>query len=89
MENLMLFLSNFIKRETTIRAIRVAFVVTPILIFINHHEVIIGLKFTPVFFFKLLLTFLVPYSVSAYSSARAYSEKSFEQVTALSNNNNS
>lgn len=74
-EKILVFFSNFIRAETTLRALKVAVVVAPILIIINHHDEIIGYKFTSNLIFKSLLTFLVPYCVSAYSSARAYSEK--------------
>lgn len=69
------FFSNFFRPETTIRALKVAIIVAPILIIINHHDIILAHKFTTLLFIKAVLTFLVPYSVSAYSSARAYSEK--------------
>ncbi len=74
-EKFRVFFSNFFRPETTIRAFKVAIIVAPILIIINHHDTILGHKFTTLLFFKALLTFLVPYCVSAYSSARAYSEK--------------
>jgi hypothetical protein len=74
-EKLRVFLSNFFRPETTVRALKVAIIVAPILIIINHHDSILAHKFTRLLFLKTLLTFLVPYSVSAYSSARAYSEK--------------
>jgi hypothetical protein len=73
-ENLMPFFRNFFRRETTTRAIRVASIIAPILIVMNHYDEIIDLRFTPVFFFKSALTFFVPYFVSAYSSAKAYSD---------------
>ncbi|MGB7291343.1 MAG: nitrate/nitrite transporter NrtS [Thermodesulfobacteriota bacterium] len=69
------FFKNFFRKETTSRAIKVALVVTPILIIINHHDEILNLTFTRLFFFKSALTFLVPYCVSAFSSARAYSSR--------------
>lgn len=70
-----LFRRNFFRRETTTRAIKVAFIVGPILIAINQYDAIISLTFTSVFFFKSLLTFLVPFCVSAFSSAQAYSDR--------------
>lgn len=73
-EKLLVFFSNFFRAETTLRALKIAVVVAPILIIINHHDEIIGYKFTSDLIIKSLLTFLVPYCVSAYSSARAYSE---------------
>ncbi len=74
-DKLLVFFSNFFRPETTKRALRVALIVAPILIIINHYDAIINLKFTPIFFFKSFLTFFVPYCVSAYSSAQAYSEE--------------
>lgn len=55
-----------------LRAIRVALVVGPILIIINHHDALLNLEFHNDLYFKFILTFFVPYCVSAYSSARAY-----------------
>ena len=69
------FFSNLFRPETTVRALKVALVVAPILIIINHHDEITGYKFTSNLIVKSLLTFLVPYCVSAYSSAQAYIEK--------------
>lgn len=73
-KNFMVFSGNFFRRETTTRAIRVAIIVAPILIVINQYDEILHLRFTPAFFLKSLLTFFVPYFVSAFSSAKAYSE---------------
>lgn len=67
------FIANLFRRETVTRAIKVAFVITPILTLINQYDVIVVGNFEGAFFLKLALTFLVPYGVSAYSSACAYS----------------
>ena len=67
-----LFLNNLFRRETVLRAIRVALVIAPILIIINHHDQLLELNLTPRLVLKCVLTFFVPYCVSAYSSARAY-----------------
>lgn len=67
-----LFLNNLFRRETVLRAIRVALVIAPILIVINHHDQLLELNLTPRLVLKCILTFFVPYCVSAYSSARAY-----------------
>ncbi len=72
--NLVSFSRNFFRRETTTRAVKVAVIIAPILIVMNHYDEIINLRFTIVFFFKSVLTFFVPYFVSAYSSAKAYSD---------------
>ena len=66
------FISNFFRKETTYRAIRVALIITPVLTFINQYDVMISADFDNRFYVKLFLTFLVPYCVSAYSSAKAY-----------------
>lgn len=68
------FIKNFVRKETTLRAMKVAFVVAPILILINHFDAIISGNFSSYFYPKCLLTFMVPYTVSAFSSAMAYSQ---------------
>ena len=68
-----LFLTNFFRRETVLRAIKVALIVGPILIIINHHDSLLHLELTKHLYIKIVLTFLVPFCVSAYSSAQAYS----------------
>ena len=73
-KNFIVFSRNFFRRETTARAIRVAVIVTPILLVINQYDQILNLRFTPAFFLKSFLTFFVPYFVSAFSSAKAYLE---------------
>ena len=77
-----LFLKNFFRRETVLRAIRVALVVGPILIIINHHDLLIDREFNGHLYFKIMLTFLVPFCVSAYSSAQAYSAEELKSVEA-------
>ncbi len=72
--NFVLFTRNFFRRETMTRAVKVAAIISPILIVMNHYDEIMDLRFTLVFFFKSALTFFVPYFVSAYSSAKAYSD---------------
>ncbi len=66
------FVKNWFRKETTARAIKVALVIGPILTIINQHDVILEGNFDYTFFYKLGLTFLVPYCVSAFSSAKAY-----------------
>ena len=70
-----LFLKNLFRNETVWRAIRVALIVAPILIIINHHDQLLEMNITPRLVFKCVLTFLVPYCVSAYSSAMAYTSE--------------
>ena len=66
------------RRETVIRAVKVAAIVGPILTVINQGDVLLSGQYSLRVFLKILLTFLVPYGVSSFSSARAYieSEKS-------------
>lgn len=68
------FLFHWFRRETVVRALKVAAVVGPILTAINQYDVLLSLDFSPRLLLKIALTFLVPYSVSSFSSARAYME---------------
>lgn len=70
-----LFIKNFIRKETTLRAIKIAFIVGPVLILINHFDLILNMNFHTMFYLKSILTFFVPYTVSAFSSAMAYSQQ--------------
>jgi len=79
---LRIFFKNFFRQETIIRAVKVALVVGPILIIINHYDTFLHYELSLILCFKILLTFLVPFCVSAYSSARAYSadeERQYKQ----------
>ena len=69
------FLHYWFRRETVLRAVKVAAVVGPILTVINQGDVLLNGPYSLRLFFKICLTFLVPYSVSSFSSARAYMEK--------------
>ena len=68
-------LHYWFRRETVIRAVKVAAVVGPILTVINQGDVLLSGQYSPRVFFKILLTFLVPYIVSSFSSAWADSER--------------
>jgi hypothetical protein len=68
------FLACFTHPKTIRRAVKVALVVGPILGFINHFDVFFGGVLTPLRFLKICVTFLVPFSVSAYSSATTMME---------------
>ena len=58
------------RRPSTIkRALRVALVITPILTVFNHYQEIMALRLDFHFWIQVGLTFVVPYSVSTYSSA--------------------
>lgn len=69
------FIKNWFRKETTVTAIKVALFVGPILIFIGQYDLILNGDFNSKFFLKSTLTLLVPYCVSAYSSAKTYSSK--------------
>jgi hypothetical protein len=69
------FLYHFFRRETVLRALKVAAVVGPTLVLINHYDLFLSLDFSPRLIVKILLTCLVPYSVSSFSSARAYMDR--------------
>jgi len=69
------FIRHWFRRETVSRAVKVACVVGPLLTLINQHDVLLSRQLSPRLFVKILLTFLVPYSVSSFSSARAYMEE--------------
>ncbi len=69
------FLHYWFLPATVRRALSVAVVVAPILVLINHAETVAALDLSPRLFLKIGLTFLVPYAVSSYSSARALMEK--------------
>jgi hypothetical protein len=68
------FFHHWFRRETVARAVKVACIVGPTLTLINQHDVLLSYQFSPRLFAKILLTFLVPYCVSSFSSARAYME---------------
>ena len=69
------FVHYWFLRETVRRAVKVACIVGTILTTINQYDVILRGEFTPRLFLKILLTFTVPYSVSSFSSARAYMDR--------------
>ena len=69
------FLYHWFRRETVWRALKVAGIVGPVLTVINQYDLLLNLDFSPRLCFKVVLTFLVPYSVSSYSSARAYMDQ--------------
>jgi hypothetical protein len=67
-------------REVLVRALKVALFVGTILAFINHGEKIFGLSLSVQDWFKVTLTYLVPYCVSTWSAvavikANAVTEK--------------
>ena len=73
------FFKNFFRRDNVIWAVKVALVVGPVLILINQYDTLLHNELSLHLCFKILLTFLVPFCVSAYSSARAYSADELRQ----------
>jgi hypothetical protein len=67
-------LRNWFLPATVRRAVGVAAVVGPVLTVINQPEALLALEFPPRVLLKIALTFLVPYSVSSYSSAQALTQ---------------
>ena len=64
-----LFLKHATDRVCVYRSLKVALVVGTILALINHFDTIFTGSLTAKHIFKILLTYLVPYSVSTYGSA--------------------
>ena len=69
------FLYYWFMKETVMRALKVAAIVGPVLTVINQYDVLLRGDFSLHLFSKILLTFFVPYSVSSFSSARAYMDR--------------
>lgn len=65
------FFSLAFSRQIVFRAIKVALIVGTILAFINHGNKIFTLALTSQDLIKIILTYLVPYSVSTWSAVRA------------------
>jgi len=64
-----LFLKHAKDRVCIIRSVKVALVVGTILALINQYDAIFSGNLTPTNIFQILLTYLVPYSVSTFGSA--------------------
>ena len=66
-------------RRTILRAVKVAAIVGTILTIINHYDELLSGHYSPRLVRKILLTFLVPYSVSSFSAARAEIEREAQE----------
>jgi len=62
-----IFLNALFKIKTVKRALMVSIVVGTILVAVNQGDLLISGKIPPLW--KIILTYLVPYSVSSYSTA--------------------
>ncbi len=65
------FLACFFQRITILKSIKVSLVVGPVLVLVNHFEILFGAALSLKLAIKLFLCFLVPFCVSGYSSATA------------------
>lgn len=86
MEKFQLILKIATAKPLIIKAIKIAFVVGIILNLINQGNVILALNFEQISWFKLLLTFTVPFCVSMYTAISMklkfhVGEKSIDDLT--------
>lgn len=65
------FLERLVCRPTITRACRVASVVAPVLLLLNHADLVLSRPLSWAVLRQLGANFIVPYLVSSYSSARA------------------
>ena len=77
------FFQIAVRKSVVVRAARIAIVVGVVLGLLNHGDVIIAAELTGTHFIKICLTFLVPYSVSTYSSVLAIRERDSEMRGAV------
>ena len=75
MVNLRIALPIFFSKSVAVRAAKVAIIVGVILAFINHGGVILSGDITTECWVKMLLTCLVPYSVSSITATMNIMEK--------------
>ena len=66
-----MFWSIATRRDVVLRALKTALIVGAILIAINQGDVLMAFEIDGVRLAKMLLTLMVPYCVSTYSSVRA------------------
>ena len=59
------------RRDILMRGIKVGLVVGSILTAINYGDVLLTAKVLPVMYWKILLTYCVPFCVSTYASVEA------------------
>lgn len=65
------FLALAFSSQVAKPAVRIAMVVGTILVLINHGDAVFQMTLTESQLLKILLTYLVPYCVSTYSSVKA------------------
>ena len=72
------FLALALTRGVVLSALKIALVVGSILALINHGGAIVELNLTRGSVLQIVLTYMVPYSVSTYSSVRALQRHAME-----------
>lgn len=70
------FLALAISRRVVLDALRIACIVGTLLALINHGHKIISLSLSSEVISQILLTYLVPYCVSSYSTVKALQKNS-------------
>jgi hypothetical protein len=74
------FISIATSKQVVSRAARIAIIVGSILAIINHGDALIPWDLNTEKLIKILLTYLVPYCVSSYSSVRAIQAQKSQAV---------
>jgi hypothetical protein len=74
------FISIATSKQVVSRAARIALIVGSILAIINHGDALIHWDLDTEKLIKILLTYLVPYCVSSYSSVRAIQAQKSQAV---------
>lgn len=69
------FLSLASEKSVRARATKIALIVGSILALINHGDRLVAMSLDGTAVLKIVLTFLVPYCVSTYSSVQAMRER--------------
>ena len=65
------WLSLALQKQTIARSLKVAAVVGTLLVLINHFDVLASGQLNGLIIVKILLTYLVPYSVATYAAVAA------------------
>lgn len=69
------FFTIALSSSVIIRSLKVAVIVGTILAFINYSEKIVTMSLSPQDWFKMSLSYLVPYGVSTWSAVSALRER--------------
>jgi hypothetical protein len=74
------FLNLALSGQVVRTALRITFIVGTVLALINHGAAIVELSLSSKNVLQILLTYMVPYCVSTYSSVKALQAKSSEHT---------